>query len=384
MKFRRVAAVAHKEWREVVRDRLFFTLAFVVPAFLMLLLGHGLTLDVENVPFAVLDHDRSPASRDYAYRFISSRYFDFRGYVRDAHELEPLLKDNRMRAVIVIPEHFGRDVLAGRSVTVQTLLDGTIPSRAQTIKGYLAAINAGASTERLVEYVARQRGLTEAQARARLAPIELEVRYLYNQAVRSIWSLAPKFIMFILLFVPPLLTAVGVVREKETGSIYNIYASTVTRGEFLAGKLFPYVAISAVNVLVLWAMAIWAYGAPFKGDPAFFGLASLVFVTCATSIGLLISLLVRTQVAAIFVTVIITLIPAMDYSGFLVPVHSLDRAGQIQARLLPFMYYTDIATGSFLKGLGPAELWPELVILVGYTVALLTVSYLLFSKRPAA
>ena len=384
MKLRRAAAVAHKEWREIVRDRLFFALAFVVPVFLMILLGYGLTLDVENIPFAVMDYDRSPASRDYAYRFISSRYFDFQGYVGDAQQLEPLLKDNRIRAAIVIPEHFGRDLLAGRAVTVQTLLDGTIPSRAETTKGYLAAINAGASTERLVEYVARQRGLTEEQARARLAPVELEVRYLYNQAVRSIWSLAPKFIMFILLFMPPLLTAVGVVREKETGSIYNIYASTVTRGEFLAGKLGPYLAISVVNVLVLWGLAVWLYGAPFKGNPLFFFLSSVVFVTCATAIGLVISLLVRSQVAAIFITEIVTLIPAMDYSGFLIPVHSLDRVGQIQARSLPFMYYTDIVTGSFLKGLGPAELWPELAILLGFTVALLAIGYFLFTKRPAA
>jgi ABC-2 type transport system permease protein/ribosome-dependent ATPase len=384
MNIRRLAAVAHKEWREVLRDRLFVALAFVVPIFLMLLLGYGLTFDVENIPFAVMDHDRSPSSRDYAYRFISSRYFDFQGYSRDLDQVDRLLKDNRIRAAIVIPAHFSRDILADRPVTVQTLLDGTIPSRAETTKSYLAAINASANTDRLVAYVARTRGVTEAQARVRLAPVELKVRYLYNQAARSIWSLAPKFIMFILLFLPPILTAVGVVREKETGSIYNIYASTVTRGEFLVGKLAPYVAISVINVLVLWAMAVWVYGAPFKGDPLFFFLASCVFVTCATAIGLLISLLVRTQVAAIFLTVLITLIPAMDYSGFLIPVHSLDEVGQILARLLPFMYYTDIVTGSFLKRLGPAELWPELLILSGYTVALLALSYRLFSKRPRA
>ncbi len=383
MNLRRMAAVAHKEWREVRRDRLFFALSFVVPVFLMLLLGFGMTFDVENIPFAVVDYDRSPTSRDYAYRFISSRYFDFQGYSDDLDEIDRLLEGNRIRAAIVIPEHFGRDVLAGRPVTVQTVLDGTIPSRAETTKSYLAAINAGASTERLVNYVARRSGLTEAQARVRLAPVGLEVRYLYNQAARSIWSLAPKFIMFILLFIPPVLTAVGVVREKETGSIYNVYASTVTRGEFLAGKLCPYLGISVVNVLVLWAMAVWVYGAPFKGDPLFFFFASVVFVTCATAIGLVISLLVQSQVAAIFLTVLITLIPAMDYSGFLIPIHSLDEMGQILARLLPFMYYTDIVTGSFLKGLGAAKLWTKLAVLSGYTAALLVLSYCLFTKRPS-
>jgi ABC-2 type transport system permease protein/ribosome-dependent ATPase len=382
--FRRVAAVARKEWREVLRDRLFFSLAFAVPVIFMVLFGYGLTLDVENIPFSVLDYDRSSASRDYAHRFIGSRYFDFRGHARDEREIERLLKDNRIRAAIVIPEHFGRNLSAGRTAAVQILLDGTIPSRAQTAKGYVAAITAAANTDLLAEYLASQGGLSLAQARASIAPVGLEVRYLYNQAVRSIWSLAPKFVFLILLFVPPILTAVGVVREKETGSIYNIYASTVTRGEFLCGKLAPYVAISVANLIVLWAMAAWLYGAPFKGDAVFFFLASTVFVICVAAIGLLVSLLVRTQIAAIFLTAVLTMMPALDYSGFLVPIHSMDATGQVIARSLPFMYATQIIEGSFLKGLGFGELWPELLVLAAYTAALLAVGYFLFTKRPAA
>ncbi len=384
MNARRVAAVAHKEWREVLRDRLFFVLAFAVPAIFMVLFGYGLTLDVENVPFAVLDYDRSSAGRDYAYRFIGSRYFDFRGYAQDEREIERLLKDNRIRAAIVIPEHFGRNLAASRSAGVQILLDGTIPSRAQTTKGYVAAVTAAANTDLMAEHAARQGGLSLDQARARIAPVGIEVRYLYNQAVHSIWSLAPKLIIVTLLFVPPILTAVGVVREKETGSIYNIYASTVTRAEFLCGKLAPYVAISVANMVVLWTMAVWLFGAPFKGNPAFFFLASTVFVVCATAIGLLVSLLVRTQIAAIFVTAVLTMMPALDYSGFLIPIHSMDAGGQAIARSLPFMYATEIMEGSFLKGLGFTELWPELLVLTVYTAALLVLAYILFRKRPSA
>lgn len=383
MNVRRVAALAHKEWREVLRDRLFFVLAFAVPAIFMVLFGYGLRLDVENIPFAVLDYDRSSASRDYAHRFIGSRYFDFRGYVRDEREIERLLKDSRIRAAIVIPEHFGRRLSADREAPAQILLDGTIPSRAETAKGYVAAITAAANADLVAEYAARQGGISLDQARARAAPVGIEVRYLYNQAVRSIWSLAPKLIIVILLFVPPILTAVGVVREKETGSIYNIYASTVTRGEFLCGKLVPYVAISVANMLVLWAMAIWLFGAPFKGTAVFFVLASTVFVVCATAIGLLVSLLVRTQIAAIFLTAVLTMMPALDYSGFLIPLHSMDPGGQVIARALPFVYANEIMEGSFLKGLGFAALWPELLVLMAYTTALLAVGYILFRKRPS-
>ena len=382
MKWRRATAVAHKEWREVLRDRLFFTLAFVVPAALMLIFWYGLSLDVENVPFAVVDYDRTSLSRDYAYRFIGSRYFDFKGYAASERELDPLLKDNRIRAAIIIPPHFQRNLLAGRAAHVQTLIDGTIPSRTQTTKGYVAAINSNFSMEMLAHHVSRLRGLPLDQARERVQPVRLEVRYLYNQSVKSIWSLAPKLIMLVMIFVPPLLTAVGIVREKETGSIYNIYASTVSRGEFLLGKLAPYVAISVVNVLVLWFLATQVFGAPFKGHPLFFFLASVLFVTCTTGIGLLVSLLVRTQLAATLITVILTMVPAMEYSGFLMPVESLSGEGGIEARLLPAMYYTNIVVGSFLKGVGLEVLWVDLLVLAGYTLALYVAGYLLFHKRP--
>lgn len=384
MNRRRIIAVAAKEWREIVRDRLFFGLAFVVPAVLMLIFGYGLSLDVENVPLAISDHDRTPLSREYAYQFTGSRYFHFNGYAADERQLDLLLKDGRIRAAIIIPPNFQRNLRAGRAAHVQILIDGTIPSRTQTTKGYIAAINSDFSLQLLAQHLARLRGLSLEDARERVQPVRLEVRYLYNQSVKSVWSLAPKLVMLVLLFVPPLLTAVGVVREKETGSIYNIYASTVGRGEFLIGKLMPYVAISAIDVLVLSLLATQVFGAPFKGDPLFFLFASILFVTCTTGIGLLVSLLVRTQLAATVVTVILTMVPALEYSGFLVPVESMTAEGQIEAHLFPAIYFTDIVVGSFLKGVGPGVLWPDLLILASYTAVLFSACYLLFNKRPRA
>ena len=384
MNLRRILAVAHKEWREVLRDRLFFTLAFLVSPALMLIFGYGLSLDVERVPFVVVDQAQSALSREYAYGFIGSRYFAFKGYAASERELAPLLKDNKVRAAIVIPPGFQKALRSARAAHVQTLVDGTIPSRAQTTKGYVAAINAHFSAELLARHLSQTRGLTLDDARSRTQAVSLEVRYLYNQSAKSIWSLAPKLIMLVMIFVPPLLTAVGVVRERETGSIYNIYASTVSRGEFLLGKLAPYVGIAVVNVVVLWLIATQHYGAPFKGNAWFFFLASVLFVMCTTGIGLLVSLLVRTQLAAIVVTVVATMIPALDYSGFLMPVDSLGAEGGLEARLLPAMYYTNIVVGSFLKGVGIEVLWPDLLALAAYTAALFCAGFLLFRKRPRA
>jgi ABC-2 type transport system permease protein/ribosome-dependent ATPase len=158
MKLQRIVALAWKEWREIVRDRLFFALAFIVPTMLMLLFGFGLTLDVENLPFAVVDHDRSAASRDYTYRFISSRYFDFKGQAGDERQLDTLLADNRIRLALVIPPRFG-ERLAGRGAPVQVLIDGTFPMRAQTTQGYVAAINSAVSLDNMAQALSAGRGV---------------------------------------------------------------------------------------------------------------------------------------------------------------------------------------------------------------------------------
>jgi ABC-2 type transport system permease protein/ribosome-dependent ATPase len=244
------------------------------------------------------------------------------------------------------------------------------------------AINSAFSEELLVDFFSRRSGISRSQAEARVRPIKLEVRYLYNEEVRSTWSMVPALVMFTLMLSSPLLTALGIVREKETGSIYNIYSSTVTRFEFLAGKLVPYVLISWVNAVVLWVMATLWFGVPFKGNLLFFLAASLVFVLSSTGIGLLVSLLVRTQIAALLITMIVSILPTILYSGLIVPVSSLSPGSQIQAHLFPGMYYTNIVRGVFLKGVGPEVLWVDVLALAVYAVVLRIVGYRLFTKRP--
>ena len=382
MKLVRVAAVAHKEWREILRDRLFLTMAFALPILTLLVLAWGLSYDVEEIPFAALDQDRSATSRDYLHRFIDSRYFHFAGYLATDREVLPLLARGELRLVIVIPPRFEKDLAEARPVAVQSLIDGVFPYRAQVTRGYVSAINANWNTQRLREHLVRVRGLEPERAAAQVAPVRLQPRYLYNQAIRSTWSMASGLIMLVLMFAPPFLTALGVVREKENGSIYNVYASTLTRGEFILGKLLPYTLISSVNVLVLWAAVLGIFGAPFKGDPLFFYTASVVYVACTTGLGLLISLWVRTQAAAALLTMVLTFIPAMLYSGLLVPLESLGRETQIEAYLFPAIYYLQIVWGSFFKGLAWTGLWDRLLALLVYAALLWTIGILSFRKRP--
>ena len=382
MNLRRIAAVSRKEWMETVRDRLFLLMAFLLPVLWMVVFGYGLVLDVEHVPFAVLDRDQSSLSRDYLYRFIESRYFDFRGSVHEEREIDRLLGDTSIRMAIVVPERFEERLLAGKPVTVQTLLDGTFPLHADTTKGYVIAVNNAFTQELLTDFLTRTRGLVPAEARRLTEPVSLETRYLYNEEVRSTWSMVPALIMFTLMVASPLLTALGVVREKETGSIYNIYSSTASKAEFLVGKLAPYFAISTINVGVLWMIAVWLFRVPFKGNIAVFFVASMLFVLCSVGIGLVISLLVRTQMAALLITIVIAMVPTLLFSGLLVPVSSLSSGAQVQAHLFPMMYYTDVVRGSFLKGLGWKPMWVDLFALAGFAVVLQLVAYGLFTKRP--
>lgn len=382
MNWARFTAVVAKEWAEITRDRLFLVLAFIVPPALMLVFGLGLNLDVENIPLAIVDHDHSPQSRDYAYRMIDSRYFDFKGYLHDEHQIPKLIGRGDVRAVVVIPPKFGQNLAAGRSVSVQTLLDGQFPLRANIARGYIGAINANYSQELIASYLSRAAGLSPDQARQQMGNLRLEMRMLYNQSGKSIWSMAPKLIMMVLMMTPPLLTAVSVVREKERGSILNIYASTVSRAEFLLGKLMPYAGISMVNGVFLWGIAVFYFGAPFKGSFGFYLLATFIYSFTTTGIGLVVSSFVKTQIAAVVITMVVTLVPAILFSGMLFPLSSMGPEAQVIALLAPAMHYGQIIDGAFMKGIGLDRLWSSVVALLIYALALFLVAYYFFTKRP--
>jgi len=382
----RVVALARKEWREIVRDRIFLSLAFLLPVLLMFVFGYGISMDIENVPLVVVDHDRTPSSRAYADRFAHSEHFDFRGLAETERQGEALLSQASVEVMLVIGPNFERDLLSGREVDVQSFIDGSFPATRvpRALETYVEAIDAVATAEVQSAWLARRAGVGLGAATAVLHPIKLDVRYLYNSELRSIWSVAPTLIMFVLVFVMPMLMALGVVREKETGAIYNVYASTVTRGEFLAGKLAPTVAIGAVNATLLWLIAVFYFGAPFKGSLACFAVGTLLYLICTTSLGLLLSLLVSTQQTALMITSISATIIGFQYSGFFNPVQSLTGSSWVLAHAFPPMYYLDVVEGAFLKGMGFGGLWKDELILAAFGGGYIAVSYALFRKRSRA
>lgn len=382
MNVHRISTLVVKEIHEITRDRLLFSLAFVVPPIIMLVIGFGVSTDVRDIPLIVLDYDRTSMSRELAHKFIDSRYFNFKGYVKHERDIQRLITDNKARAAIIIPSRFHEQLKSGRPAKVQTIIDGSIPSQAETVRGYVSSVIAHFSSRQLAAYIAHERGISSVAANGMIFPISLHTRFLYNEAMTSRWAIGPGAIMTVLAFVPPILASVGVVREKENGSIDNVYSSTLRREEFVLGKLIPYVLLASINFFMLWTLALIVFQVPFRGSVLLFAMIGVLYVACTTMMGMVISFFVRSQIAAVLLTVIMTLIPTLQYSGMIVPLSSLSEAGQIQARLLPASYFFEATTASFLKGVGWNAIWHVPLALTIYILVLFSFCCLKFSKRP--
>jgi ABC-2 type transport system permease protein/ribosome-dependent ATPase len=252
------------------------------------------------------------------------------------------------------------------------------------MRGYFEAISAAASAEIQRTYIAKHLGVPTSRIEPMFQPLRIEMRYLYNQELRSIWATAPLVMMIVLTWMTPLLMALSVVREKETGAIYNIYASTIRRSEFLLGKLLPNVVISSVNALALWLLAVLYFGAPFRGNLFVFTLATLLFVLATSCFGLLISLIVRTQQAALMASIILGSMVAMQYSGLNTPIADMEGANYVIAHLFPAMYYTAIVEATFLKDGGLAQVWGEMLSLLACAVWMWGLALFRFHKRMRA
>ncbi len=366
--FRRSWSYTLREARELRRDPVRSTMALLGTALLMLIIGYGISLDVENLAFAVLDHDGTGLSRDYALNLAGSRYFREAPPLRDDWELERRMRSGELALAIDIPPHFARSVSHGNPVSIGAWVDGSMPQRAETVQGYILGMHQGW----LAEMATRRLGRTISSTAS------VETRYRYNPDVRSLPAMVPSVIPLLLLLIPAMLTALSVVREKELGSIINLYVTPVTRSEFLLGKQLPYIVLSLLNFSLLTLMAVSLFHVPVKGSLAALTTGALLFVIFSTGFGLFCSTFTRSQIAALFVTLIGTLIPAIQFAGILSPVSSLEGVGFIIGKIYPATHFLIICRGVFSKGLGfPglfASFWPLVLaapIMVGLPVLLL-------------
>jgi len=337
----------------------------------MLLFGFGISTDVNSLTFAVLDRDQTHESRAYLEELRGSSYFVETRALRDYDDLVKRLADGKLDAAIEIPPGFGRDLARGRPTWVSAWVDGARPFIAQTIRGYLQGMHQLYLADPMVK-------TTESVAPP---PADVAVRFKYNQDFESIYSMVPAQLALQLALFPAILMALAVVREKELGSITNLYVTPVTRIEFLLGKQVPYVALAMVNFVVMFALSQVVFQVPLKGSFAVLLLGTLVYVAATTAYGMLISAFASTQIAALFGTAILTFLPASMFAGLTVPVSSLAGVARIMGRLFPMSYFLPVSVGTFTKGLGFADLAGNLAGLAIFVPALIAISVLLLRKQ---
>lgn len=369
---RRMLAYTIREMLELLRDPIRLSFALLGTAFLMLIFGFGITTDVDNLSFAALDRDQTPESRAYLGEFRGSRYFIERAPIADYAELDRRLRSGDVKATIEIPPGFGRDIKRGRPASVGAWIDGAMPFRAETIRGYLLGVHQ--------QYLTDPALATTQVARASPAA-NIETRFRYNQDFKSVYSMVPGTMAMLLVLIPAILMALAIVREKELGSITNFYVTPVTRLEFLVGKQLPYIAVALVNFAALFLMALFVFEVPLKGSFPTIALGALLYVTATTGYGMVVSSFTRTQIAALFGTAILTVVPATQFSGMLTPVSSLSGAGAIIGQVFPMTYFLKISVGTFTKGLGFHDLGASLAALAAFIPVLTLVSLALLRKQ---
>ncbi len=358
-------------WREALelrRDPVRATLALGGSLLLMVVMGYGISSDVDSLRYAVLDHDGSTLSRSYRLDIAGSRYFIEQPPLADYDDLDRRMRRGELALAIEIPPGFGRDVARGTPVAIGAWFDGSMPMLAETVQGYIQGMHQ--------HWLAGQARMGPGGAAA--APVTVQSRFRYNPDVKSLPSMVPAVIPMLLMMLPAMLTALAVVREKEMGSIVNLYVTPVTRSEFMLGKQLPYVGLAMLNFALMTLLAVTVFDVPVTGSFLALVLASLLFCFISTGMGLLASAVTKSQIAAMFFAMVGTMIPTMQFGGMIDPVSSLQGAGRVIGEIYPASHMLTISRGVFNKALGfrdlAASFWPLLLaapLILGAAILLL-------------
>ena len=371
-RFSMIWTFARREAKELLRDKIRLFFAVFGPLIIMASVSWGISFDVRNLKFAVYDRDQTAASRELVEYFDGSRYFLQQQPIQSEAEIDTVLKSSGAILVIDIPSGFGRDLARGLKPEVGFYVDGSMPFNATNIRGYIGSLITAYTKDRIAES-----GLPVSLK----APAGIEPRFMYNQDFDSINAIAPGVMMLVLMMIPAMMSAVGVVREREIGSIANFYASPAAVAQYLIGKQLPYIAVGMVNFAAMMLMIIYLFGVPLKGSFAGLAVGTLLMVSASTALGLLISCFVRSQLAAIFATAIITMIPAQTYSGFLYPLSTMEGGALVIGKTFPSSWYYTVSVGSFTKGLHTADLLHEYAAIAAFAATSLILACLLLKKQ---
>ncbi|WP_166423165.1 ribosome-associated ATPase/putative transporter RbbA [Paraglaciecola sp. 20A4] len=370
--FKRLFAYSYREIKEVMRDPVRLTFAFIGSALLLIVVAYGISLDVEDLSYAAFDNDQTPQSREYLSQFQGSHYFIERPEIHSEAELERRMQSNEITLALEIPSGFGRDLKKGETPSVSAWIDGANTTRASTIAGYVSGVHLS-----YIIQLATDVGIDASAA----ANVNIEPRYRYNPSFETIYSIGPKTPAMLLLLFPAILMAVSMAREKEIGTITNFFVTPTTRIEFLLGKQLPYIAIGMINFVTLTLLVVFLLQVPLKGSFIGLTLGAFFYVFAATGFGLLISTLTKSQVAAVFATSVFALLPTVMFSGMIQPTSTLEGGGFLIGTMWPATYYMHLSVAAFTKGLGLFDLMPDIYVLALFGPIFIIITALFLKKQ---
>jgi ribosome-dependent ATPase len=372
----RLWAYARRETMELLRDPIRLAFAFLGPVIMMFAMGYGITFDVENLKYAAFDQDQTPASRRLLESFSGSHYFSERPPIGSMAELDQRMRSGELAVAIEIPSGFGRDLASQHPPDIAFWIDGAMPFRGETTKGYVNGL-----VLRYMQDLAVERFGPNPVSNVYVGRVNIENRFRYNQGFKSVFSMVPSVIVIMLVLIPAIMATIGVVREVETGSIANFRSTPISKFEFLLGKQFPYVVVGMLAFILLVLMAYVVFHVPVKGSFGALALGALLYVFSTCGFGQLISTFAKTQVAAVFATTVITVIPTVNFSGLLVPVSSLTGQGRLIGLMFPMAWFQPISVGTFTKGLDFSDLWLNALVLVAFAIGYFIAALILLRKQ---
>jgi len=377
MNLRRLLAIARKEFIHIRRDPRSMGMAIAIPMLLILLFGYALTLDVDNVPIAVWDQSVSPESRELISRFEGSRYFAIRRIAKGYPDIERAIEASQVMAAVVIPRDFSARLTTGRVAPVQFLIDGSDSNTATIALGYAKSVALGYSRE--IAFREARVGGTESLR----DPLEVRPRVWFNADMKSRNYIVPGLIAVIMMAIAALLTSLTVAKEWETGTMEQLISTPIQARELVLGKLLPYFAVGMLDVLLAVGMGEFLFHVPLRGSVALlFGMAA-VFLAGALSMGMLISIVTKSQLLASQLAMVLTFLPSFLLSGFMYAIGNMPKSIQVVTYAIPSRYFVALLKGIYLKGTGLSVLLGEAALLTAFGMTMVLLAIRKFRKKLA-
>jgi len=373
--FRHLWAVTRKEIQHILRDRSTFILVLLTPTIVLLLMAYALTVDIQHVPIAVLDYDRSPVSRAFIQRLTAGDDLDLYAQVASMNEIEGMLMRGQIKAALVIAPSFGSDLLSMQGVPIQIIIDGTEPQ-----SGGFALDHMSQRAERFVSDELASRLQAQNISLQTLQPIDLRVRTWFNPGLKPRVDMIPGLISLVLGF-PALSVALTLAHEREHGTLEQVLVTPVTRLELLLGKMIPYILVGSANVILIPLLAMIWFRIPFNGSFPLFFFLSIIFLFAVLSMGIIIGVFMRTQAAALALSFLVVFFPGFFLTGIFFPIASMPEEVRLESLALPGTHYAIITRGVFLTGVGLDVLWPYAVMMLGLGLMFTIIAALFFRKK---